>query len=236
MITVLWDIDGTLLDFLAAEKAAIRTCFSIHGMGECTDAAIARYSAVNRRYWERLERGEITKKEVLIGRFREFFASEGLDPAKAEPFNADYQLALGDTCVFFPGGKEVLTAFHHDPGIRQFAVTNGTVIAQRKKLEKSGIGNLLDGVFISDLVGFEKPDRRFFDCVAAGIGGFDGDTWIVGDSLTSDMRGGNNAGIRCCLFDPLGEKRPGNVRVDRVISALAQVGDVVRMGRIPAHV
>ena len=227
MITILWDIDGTLLDFLAAEKTAIRACFLRHGMGECTDDMIKRYSTINRRYWERLERGEITKKEVLVGRFREFFTSEGLDPAKAEPFNADYQLALGDTCVFFPGGKEVLTAFHNDPGIRQFAVTNGTAIAQRKKLEKSGIGDLLDGVFISDLVGFEKPDARFFDHVAAVIGGFDRNTWIVGDSLTSDMRGGNNAGLRCILFDPSGEKDPGAVRVDRVIRSLSQVPGIV---------
>ena len=227
MITVLWDIDGTLLDFLAAEREAIRACFALHGLGECTDEMLSRYSAINRRYWERLERGEITKPEVLVGRFREFFSSEGLDPALAAPFNDDYQLALGDTCVFFPGAKELLIAFHDDPSVRQFGVTNGTVIAQRKKLAKSGIGDLLDGVFISDLIGFEKPDIRFFDCVASSIGGFDRNTWIVGDSLTSDMRGGNNAGLRCILFDPSGEKDPGAVRVDRVIRSLSQVPGIV---------
>lgn len=226
MITVLWDIDGTLLDFLAAEREAIRACFALHGMGECTDAMLSRYSAINRRYWERLERGEITKPEVLVGRFREFFSSEGLDPAKAEPFNADYQLALGDTCVFFPGAKELLTAFHNDPSVRQYGVTNGTAIAQRKKLAKSGIGDLLDGVFISDLIGFEKPDIRFFNAVSSAIGGFDRNTWIVGDSLTSDMRGAVNAGIRSVLFDPSSSKRP-DLRVDRVVTRIEQVKDAV---------
>ncbi len=223
MITLLWDVDGTLLDFLAAERAGIRKCFDLHGLGVCTDEMIARYSLINRRYWEKLERGEITKREVLTGRFREFFASEGLDASVAEAFNDDYQLCLGDTCVFFPGGKETLTALHGDPDVRQYAVTNGTVIAQDKKLRLSGILPLLDGVFISDRIGYEKPDIRFFDRVAAAIGGFDRNTWIIGDSLTSDMRGGNNAGIRCCLFDPSGKKDPGGVRIDRTVTDARQI-------------
>ena len=70
---ILWDIDGTLLDFLKAEHAALQTCFSVFSLGECIDEMIARYSAINRTYWERLERGEITKAQVLVERFREFF-------------------------------------------------------------------------------------------------------------------------------------------------------------------
>ena len=73
---VLWDIDNTLLDFIAAERAAIRKCFSIFDMGECTDEMLAAYSAVNVRWWERLERGERTKPEILLGRFREFFTRQ----------------------------------------------------------------------------------------------------------------------------------------------------------------
>ena len=71
---VLWDVDGTLLDFLAAERAAIKTCFSLFGLGECTDEMITQYSAINVRWWQALERGEYTKPEILVGRFVEFFA------------------------------------------------------------------------------------------------------------------------------------------------------------------
>ena len=74
---VLWDIDGTLLNFEAAEKAAINRCFASHGMGICTDEMLERYVKINRKYWEALERGELTKPEVLIGRFVEFFEAEG---------------------------------------------------------------------------------------------------------------------------------------------------------------
>ena len=76
---ILWDIDATLLDFLAAEKAAIRKCFEKYNLGVCTDEMIGRYSVINKRYWEMLERGEMSKEDILIGRFQEFFASEGIE-------------------------------------------------------------------------------------------------------------------------------------------------------------
>ena len=89
---VLWDVDGTLLNFLAAEKAAIRECFRRFDLGECTDAMLARYSAINRGYWEKIERGEIGKPRALVARFEDFFAGEGLDASCAAPFNAEYQV------------------------------------------------------------------------------------------------------------------------------------------------
>ena len=98
--TILWDVDRTLLDFDAAESAAIRSLFAEFGLGECPEDRVRRYSAINERYWQRMERGEIDKSEVLVGRFREFFETEGLDASLAAAFNEKYQLRLGDTIVF----------------------------------------------------------------------------------------------------------------------------------------
>lgn len=81
--TILWDVDRTLLDFDAAERAAIQSLYIEFGLGECSEEALARYSAINRKYWEKMERGEITKQQVLVGRFEEFFAGEGIDTALA---------------------------------------------------------------------------------------------------------------------------------------------------------
>ena len=93
---LLWDIDGTILDFKASEKNAIRSCFAHFGIGECTDEMIARYSKINDKYWKKLERGELSKPEVLRGRFAEFFASEGIAFDKVDDFNLEYQVRLGD--------------------------------------------------------------------------------------------------------------------------------------------
>ena len=98
--TVLWDVDGTLLDFGAAERAAIKTLFEEFGLGECTDEMIARYSEINIGFWQKLERNEITKVEVLVRRFEQFFGEYGVDTSIAPKFNERYQLTLGDTIVY----------------------------------------------------------------------------------------------------------------------------------------
>ena len=84
---ILWDVDGTLLDFKKAEYVAIKKCFEIFDLGECSDEMISRYSDINRRYWEKLERKEITKQEVLVNRFVDFFESEDIVTDCAEEFN-----------------------------------------------------------------------------------------------------------------------------------------------------
>ena len=109
---VLWDLDGTLLNFKAAERAAIKKCFRAFGFGECSDEAVARYSAINTRHWEMLERGERTRAEILQGRFEQFLASCGADPTRAEAFNLAYEAALTDTVEFMPGAKETVEALH----------------------------------------------------------------------------------------------------------------------------
>ena len=224
--TILWDIDGTLLDFLAAEKAAIRACFAQFGLGDCSDEQIARYSAINQSYWRRLENGEITKAQVLVGRFEEFFAREGLDPALAVPFNETYQVRLGDTVCFMDRSYELISRLRGR--VRQYAVTNGTRVAQERKLKKSGLGELFDGVFISELVGAEKPSPAFFDYVFDHIGPVEKpEVLMVGDSRTSALRGGLQAGIPCCWYNPKGLPLPEGMAPDYVIHDLNQVEEIL---------
>lgn len=218
---ILWDVDGTLLDFIAAEKAAIRACFHEFGLGDVSDGEIERYSAINKRYWEKLERGEIAKNEVLVGRFREFFEWMGADPALAKAFNDSYQLRLGDTIAYCDDSLNLIRSLRGR--VRQYVVSNGTVVAQTKKLAKSGLGAEMDGVFLSEEVGFEKPARAFFDRVFERIGEAREECLIVGDSLTSDIQGGNNAGIRACWYNPHGAENNTNARADFEIRSLNEV-------------
>lgn len=224
---ILWDVDGTLLDFLAAEKAAIKTLFSKFGLGECTDEMIARYSKINRRYWERLERQELTKQEVLVGRYLEFFETEGLDVTKAAPFNDAYQIALGDTIAFCDDSRTIVEGLKGR--YYQAAASNGTIIAQNKKLKNSGFDILMDAVFLSEELGHEKPAAEFFDLALERIEQDLGhavpreEVLMVGDSLTSDIRGGNNAGIRTCWYNPRKEKNTIGVKVDYEIHDLHQL-------------
>ena len=183
---------------------------------------LARYSAINQTYWKRLERGELTRPKILVGRFEEFFRREGLDGQDPAAFNEDYQRALGETVVYRDQSLELVTALKGK--LPQYAASNGTVVAQEKKLHLSGFDKLLDGVFLSERLGAEKPAREFFDRAFREIGAVDRDrTLIVGDSLTSDILGGNRAGIRTCWYNPEGLPNTTGARVDFQLRDLGEL-------------
>ena len=160
---ILWDIDGTLLNFKMSERYAIDYCFNKFHMGTCTDEMLQRYSVINRGYWERLETGELTREQVMLGRFHEFFESEGLPTDQVKDFNDEYQIRLGDKAFFCDRGDELVKQLKST--VKQYAVTNGTTVAQKRKLRLSGLDQLLDGVFISEQVGVDKPQKAFFDFI-----------------------------------------------------------------------
>lgn len=215
---VLWDIDGTLLNFKKAQYVALYKCFEYFNE-HLDDEMVNAYDHINHGYWLKLEKGEIGKSELLVERFADFFGKYGIliDPVK---FNEMYQVELGNTYVFNDNGYDTVVRLK-DMGIVQFAITNGTKVAQNGKLKGSGLDELLDEIFISEDIGFEKPDKRFFEPVISKLNeyGIDKDECvIVGDSESSDIQGGINAGIRTVHYtDEL------KSRADAIISDLSLV-------------
>lgn len=223
---LLWDIDGTVLNFLASEAYAIRFLFKKYNLGECSDEMLALYSGINSKYWRMLERNEITKREVLICRFREFFEIIGVDISIAEDFNNDYQLAHGDHIEFISNAKEVLLSQKGKYTLA--AVTNGTRIAQEKKLRLSGLDEVFDHIFISEIVGYEKPNKEFFEKVFSTLGIKDkSEALIIGDSLTSDILGGYHSGIDTCWFNPSRKQNASGIPVTYEIDDLTQLNGIV---------
>lgn len=221
---ILWDVDGTLLNFLKSENAAIKECFQVCELGECTDEMVHTYSEINEGYWRMLERHEITKPELFRRRFEELFSEYGLS-YDTDKFNKLYQQTLGNH--IFPNDDSIELVKSLKGKIRQYAVTNGSFTAQERKLRRSGLDRLLDGIFISDVIGFEKPSRLFFDSVFDQIQESREEAIIVGDSLTSDILGGNNAGISCCWYNPENKPSPAGLRIDYTISNLNQIKDIL---------
>lgn len=222
----LWDIDGTVLNFKAAEEVALLKCFEIFNLGECTPFMMEHYSTINKKYWEALEKGQTTKPKLLVDRFKEFFSNYEIDVNIASDFNSEFQNQLGETAVFFDDVEEIIKS---NKGKRlQCAVTNGTKIAQIRKLTKSNLINILDYIFISEDVGIEKPNKEYFEYVLSHIGDYSKkDILIIGDSLTSDIQGGNNIGIKTCWFNPKHVKNDKGVIVDYEIDSFKQLKDIV---------
>ena len=224
---VLWDIDGTLLNFEKAEEAGIRGCFAKLGLGECNDEMLKEYIRINRGYWERLERGEAKKEDILVDRFTEFLGVYGLDTSVAAEFNALYQILLGDTVCFYENAMETVQELKGK--VLQCAVTNGTKVAQDRKLRNSGLDRWFDHIFISEEVGIEKPNKGFFDMVFKEIGDYPlNEVVIVGDSLTSDIQGGVNAGIVTCWFNPEKKENTSKLTPEYEITQISEVLEIVK--------
>ena len=173
-----------------------------------------------------LERNEITKQEVLIGRFREFFGNIGVDTTVAEAFNKDYQPALGDHIEFMENAEEIL--MQNKGKCILAAVTNGTKEAQEKKLRVSGLDRIFDAIFISEDVGVEKPSEQYFGYVFEKLGITNKkEVLIIGDSLIADMKGGYMAGIDTCWFNPGHKKNTLNIPVTYEIDNLNKIQEIV---------
>ena len=224
---ILWDIDATLLDFLKSENMALKKAFAHFGLGECTDSTVAEYSAINQSYWNRLEMGELTKEQVLVGRFEEFLNVKGFCDVDANEFCEFYELSLPDCVEFMGNAESVIKTLSKT--YMQYAVTNGAKAVQEKKLAVSGIEKILNGVYISDDVGFAKPSKEFFDVVLKNIPSVNTDEiMIVGDSLTSDIKGGNNMGFKTCWFNPHNLPLSNGYSVDYQIDNIDSIFDVLK--------
>ena len=221
MITTLfWDIDDTLLDFKRGEAIAIRQTLSHIGV-EPTGETVRLYSEINESLWKRLERGEIKREQILVGRFEMLFDALGFagDAPSAQEF---YFSCLGEQHDFVEGAEAVLDALRGT--YRMIAVSNGTTVIQSKRLAASGLDRYFDRIFLSESIGAEKPSAAFFDACFAALPDVRRDeVLIIGDSLTSDMRGGADAGLYTCWFNPHGKTNQTGVCVDYEIAALTEL-------------
>ena len=218
------DADDTLLDFLKTERAAITESFSRFGL-EPTDELIRRYSAINQSCWERMERGEITRDRVLIERFERLFSEIGaeIDP---QTFENTYQYLLGQWCFLVEGTFEILE--YLKPRYKLYIASNGVAATQDSRFRDAGLTGWFDDIFISERIGHHKPEKAYFDACFAQIPGFRRDrAIIVGDSLSSDILGGINAGIATCWFNYRRRPARDDIRPDYTIDTLEELKSIL---------
>ena len=225
---ILWDVDGTLLNFKESEKYALSKCLDEVNI-PYDDDTISLYSKINLSFWKRLEKGEISRHEVIFGRFEYFFKLLGRS-IDIDRFQKNYQTALAGIFFYYDDSLN-LCRLLKEKGLRQYIVTNGIASTQHKKLKDSCLDELMDKIFISDEIGTPKPNKNFFDAVFENIPNFSKEeTLIVGDSLTSDMRGGNNSGILCCWYNPFGEiNSEKDLRIDYEIKHLWELLKILNL-------
>ena len=224
---LLWDLDNTILDFNLAQRNSLIHLFERHSLGECTDDIIDKFTEINTRHWQMLERGELTKKALGKSRFKELLEYCGKTGA-ANPAELDREFEDGicHTISFIDDSFGLLGYLKRDYAL--YCITNGDKDVQRQRIKVSMLHKVFRDVFISAEIGFDKPSKEFFDKVLKSIIPCEKEEiLIIGDSLTSDMRGANNAGIKCCWFNPDGSPKPDDIKIDYEIKSLHEVLEIL---------
>ena len=193
------DLDDTILDFHKAERIAISKTFRQFGI-EPTEEVLQRYKAINIAHWQMLERGDLTRDQVLLRRFEALFEEYGMNcDAVAVAQSYEDNLSIGH--FFLPGAEEAVDRLSQK--YRLFLASNGTAKVQAGRMTSANLYRIFEKVFVSEEMGHNKPSKMYFDLAFSQIPDFDpAKTMIVGDSLTSDIQGGINAGIRTCWVNP----------------------------------
>ena len=217
---LLLDLDDTILDFHKAERIAIAKTIRDFGV-EPTEAVLGRYHVINKWHWEQLELGTMSREEVLVGRFAMLFEEMGVSvDATGVARGYEKNLAIGH--YFLPGAEEAVDALSKK--YRLFLTSNGTASVQKGRMTSANLYRFFEKVFVSQEIGHNKPAKAYFDACFAQIPGFDpAKAVIVGDSLSSDIQGGINAGIKTCWVNPTHAEPKNGIVPDYEIEALHQL-------------
>lgn len=222
---ILLDVDGTLLDFGAAEQVGIAAVLARYGF-EADEDRIRLYHRINGAAWAAFERGEVTKERLVEERFETFFQELGknVNGREAEDLYRSY---LDQSAVLIDGAEDICR-YLKERGYGLYVVTNGTSTTQYKRLALSGLDAYMDGIFVSEDAGSQKPQKEYFDYCFARIPQADPSRMLlVGDSLTSDIKGGINAGVSTCWYNPAGLPEREDIRPDRQIRRLEELKELL---------
>ena len=218
------DLDDTILDFQKAEHIALSKTLRSFGL-EPTETVLKRYNRINKAHWEALERKEMTRDQVLLGRFQVLFSEFSLD-VDPEKVARSYEHNLGIGHWFLPGAEEAVEALSKK--YKLYLASNGTASVQKGRMTSANLYRFFEKVFVSQEIGANKPSPEYFERCFAQIPSFDrSKAIIVGDSLTSDILGGQNAGIATCWVNPDHKEGREDIRVDYEIEALSQLEDLL---------
>lgn len=221
---LLFDVDNTLLDFDANEAESFKNMIRDKGH-EYLEEMYEKYKEMNHGMWKALERGEITVNELINTRFAKLMSMYGENVDGAD-YEKTYRSYLNKGIQEMPYVHEVLSELKKD--YKLYVITNGLVETQKYRMKGSGLDKYFESSFISEKVGANKPSSIFFDHVKNNIEGFDASkALVIGDSLTSDIKGGNLAGIDTCWICREGTVNDTEIKPTYVINSLRELNNIL---------
>lgn len=222
--TLLLDADNTIFDFTACEREALRQTFQNHGY-PLNDDITKAYERINVGLWKQYEQGTMDRKTVIYSRFGLLFKEIGIEDDGIH-FEDVYQDLLGNQHFFIDDAPQVIEYLYNKYDL--YIVTNGVTDTQLRRLKDSKMDRYMKKIFVSEETGYQKPMKEYFDYCFQRIEAFDKSrAMIIGDSLSSDMMGGNNAGIATCWYNPVAQQNNTKIRIDYEIKALKELCEIL---------
>lgn len=224
---ILLDLDNTLIDFDDAERNALRLSFLEFNLDYKTEYNEI-YHEINDKLWKMLEKGEIERKVLIVKRFEDFFKLLNITSVDPVKFNGVYLSNIAKGKKLMPNATQTVKTLF-DLGAKCYLVTNGNKIVQNERLKDQPFMQYISGVAISEDVGYKKPDKEFFIGAENMFGiKFDNKTLVVGDSLTSDVLGGINAGLDTCFVNVKNQAKNPDIKPTYEITTLLDLIEIVK--------
>ncbi|EET61548.1 HAD hydrolase, TIGR02254 family [Marvinbryantia formatexigens DSM 14469] len=221
--TLFLDADETLLDFKRAEAQGLENALRCHQL-PFSEEILALYSGINKKCWEEFEQGVFDKDTLLVERFRRLFRALDIT-ADPDAVRRTYHEELGKGGFLIAHADEVCRKLKETHDL--YIVTNGVAATQYSRFAISGLDKLVKGIFVSEEVGFPKPQKEYFDYVFAQIPGFQKErALMVGDSLTADITGGINAGLDTCWYNPERKQAPAGMNITYEIHDIRELLEI----------
>lgn len=226
-IYILLDADNTLMDFNAAEQYALEATLQFYGFPYNEEIHRA-YDKINAELWEQFNHGEIKKEYLLTERFRRFYKEMNWNSKEGYVrTNQRYLKNLSDCSILLDGALDFCREMSRECEL--YIITNGVASSQRKRFSKSEIRPYIRDIFISEEIGYQKPEQEFFSFVFQKIPSFKKEkAIIIGDTLSSDIEGANRAGVKSCWFNPKNLENNTKVICDFIVSDFSQIKEVIK--------
>ncbi|MFI3206067.1 MAG: YjjG family noncanonical pyrimidine nucleotidase [Clostridia bacterium] len=223
---LLFDNDMTLMNFENDKNIAFKQTFlAMNFKEEYSEKLLKSYSLCNQKWWDKLEKNECTREELFIGRFNDFFKENNLT-CDAEKINKIYRQNLGKNNSLLDGAEKLIEDLSKNYKI--FIITNGNTIEQKSRLKNSPIYKFIEKIFISEEIGFAKPDKKFFEYIFQNSEIENkSDCIVIGDSLSSDIKGANNSELDCIWFNPKGTSQ-SDLKINYTAKNYAEIREILK--------
>lgn len=225
---ILLDLDDTILDFSASETFAFRKV--AESLGIVYDAKLlSDYKIYNQQLWLQIEQNTLSKSDLIKQRFPDFFSRYGFSNLVGQEIDDQFRSYLAEGAHLVPGARQLLIDLRAS-GRQIYAASNGIYATQISRLEQAGILNFFDDLFISEKIGYNKPHVGFFDYAFQFLGQAEKkNSLMIGDSLSSDIRGANAANLAVVWFNPNGQTAPSDLTIDYEVAQLSELYPIIAL-------